>query len=799
MCIIRTCVLSVRQTGVMDSTLTSTLASMEQMSDNLTAVQERDIIYDSNYLSKDTLIDQSIPDEISITRDDMITTASEHVITSPTTGAINNYTTEPPLIDFQITQSIPTSVDCANISQRDVVNSDGYDNETNVHISTDLYDTTVYSSTAIDASLLEASKWPHSSTPEVHNTFYGNQEPLIVIDSPADPSIFSNQTTCIDAAQVFANMSESGKEFVEPNETPAQLTVACSVINTIVDQTDDKEQTSNDIDYMYNTDSSFDVNESFPVYVNPIAIEGYSDEDCPQDNVNTYDGTSSYNSYTPLVETSIAIEVPVYTGYTPSVSSDNHAPTTTGHVSDDDTNSYNSETPLIDPNLPNEPFPLPTDAQPVYGQQLAVDDVTNKLEEPDLNSLYVTYIEDITGNPPTVNPFQSALDLFSEQQAGTNTPIPVIGGGWEFGSICSINLHADVAARALEANPVQDRLLSRIFSKTVGYLEIKQQKTPFKEGFTSVGVCKEQVDLIEDVKIPAKGNNLRNLLILSISMTLLHIAVYGLRNLQSSLNTEAGLGVYSLAATFAAFMIGSLVSPFLVKRFPPRCCLCLATSGHLPYIVANYYPTFSTMILSSALMGFSSAVVWNAICTYITEIGINESALKKKNVGNVLSRYFGIFFLVLQLSVVFGNLISSIVLSSSFEQEDILSETNNISIVFTNKTVAAPRHCGIHECNDIIETGGKPAVDNMDKLLLLGSYSGCTVIAIIVLFLFLDPLPSFLPQPIKASNVLRGVGNIVAMVIDRKFIFIVLLCLYTVFSNGFVIADVLKVSRRYTC
>lgn len=275
-------------------------------------------------------------------------------------------------------------------------------------------------------------------------------------------------------------------------------------------------------------------------------------------------------------------------------------------------------------------------------------------------------------------------------------------------------------------------------------------------------------------------------------MTLLHIAAYGLRNLQSSLNSEAGLGVFSLAAVFAAFMIGSLASPFLVKRFPPKYCLCLATAGHLPYLLANYYPTFYTMILSSALMGFSGAVIWNAICTYITEIGIHESALKNKKVGDVLSRYFGIFFLILQFSVVIGNLISSIVLSSTFAGNEESSEGNTTDVIFLNKTVTVP-HCGVHECNDVVDTGDKPQVGNGDKLLLLGSYSACVIVAIFVLYFMLDCLPNFVPQPVKTTTLLRGVGSIVAMLVDRKFVFIVPLCMYTLFSNGFIIADVLKV------
>lgn len=508
----------------------------------------------------------------------------------------------------------------------------------------------------------------------------------------------------------------------------------------------------------------------------------------------------SYNSDTPLIDNTVEKETLALKAGNERQDVDS-TDIQSGESSYGDNDSFSSEIPLIDSKQSSED-PVETVEDQTSHYKLDYSD-GKSFSPSEIQDIVVTVLDNAKDREdfPSAVQFQSALSLhYSEQQAGNMTPIPIIGSGWEFGSICSINIHPDNATGTVDTlkRTGQDRLLSRIFSKTVGYLEIHShsQQATDKTRLSTVEVCGDPVDDIKED--PIEGRNSRNLLILSLSMTLLHTAVYGLRNLQSSLNTESGLGVYSLAAIFAAFMLSSLVSPFIVKRFPAKRCLCLATFGHLPYLMANYYPTFPSLILSSALMGFSNAVLWNALCTYITEIGIQESVLKTKSAGNVLSRFFGIFFLTLQLSVVFGNLISSVILSSAYNRGHIsdnqyLTKSNTTAEVVTLNLTGT--NCGMNGCNDLVDSSGNQSVDELDKLFLLGTYSTCTIIAILVLNFLLDHLPHFTPQPIKMQELFHGIGDTIAMVIDRKFIFIALLCMYTVFSTGFVIADVLKVGN----
>lgn len=409
----------------------------------------------------------------------------------------------------------------------------------------------------------------------------------------------------------------------------------------------------------------------------------------------------------------------------------------------------------------------------------------------------------------------SVASILRDAEVIKATPIHVFGSGWEFGSICSINLHGagDVArsrANTMDqhisrypTSPGQDRLLSRIFKDKIG--SIRLDKGSEKE--VSVSFINDSGNATIDAMSHNRSKHLKNLLILSASITFLHIAVFGLRNLQSSLNSEDGLGVYSLATLCGAFMVASLVSPFIVQRYGPNKCLSVACCGLLIYVIANYFPNFYTIMPASVVHGVCNALLWNAVCTYITELGIDEAYLKGKVSSNVLSRYFGMFFLMLQLSMVLGNLISSVILSQSANRisnsgnKYQLADTHiSTTIAYTfniNETQLVRVPCGVAHCDINQGSTDKPYVDDLDKLFLLGTYSSCAIIAILVIQCCLDQLPNYTPTSPSFKEAVKQAGSVLAMVVDRRFCFIVMLCMYTVISNGFVVADVLKVWFKY--
>jgi hypothetical protein len=81
--------------------------------------------------------------------------------------------------------------------------------------------------------------------------------------------------------------------------------------------------------------------------------------------------------------------------------------------------------------------------------------------------------------------------------------------------------------------------------------------------------------------------------------------------------------------------------------------------AYMPYIGAQFYPTFYTMIPAGLLVGLGGGPLWCGKCTYLSVVSDIYSELTNVPADTVVVRFFGIFFMIFQLAQVWGNLISS--------------------------------------------------------------------------------------------------------------------------------------------
>uniref|UniRef100_A0A4W2HQL5 Protein unc-93 homolog A n=1 Tax=Bos indicus x Bos taurus TaxID=30522 RepID=A0A4W2HQL5_BOBOX len=156
--------------------------------------------------------------------------------------------------------------------------------------------------------------------------------------------------------------------------------------------------------------------------------------------------------------------------------------------------------------------------------------------------------------------------------------------------------------------------------------------------------------------------NLKNVLVLSFGFLLLFTAYGGLQSLQSSLYSEEGLGVAALSTLYGGMLLSSMfLPPVLIGKLGCKWTLVLAMCCYVAFSLGNFYASWYTLIPASVLVGLGAAALWSAQGTYLTIVG-NMQARKTGQVGkDVVSQYFGIFFLIFQSSGVWGNLISSLV------------------------------------------------------------------------------------------------------------------------------------------
>uniref|UniRef100_A0A182SBW0 UNC93-like protein n=1 Tax=Anopheles maculatus TaxID=74869 RepID=A0A182SBW0_9DIPT len=177
----------------------------------------------------------------------------------------------------------------------------------------------------------------------------------------------------------------------------------------------------------------------------------------------------------------------------------------------------------------------------------------------------------------------------------------------------------------------------------------------------------DSASLREKVKLRRgeKWRILKNIITVSVAFMVQFTAFQGTANLQSSINAKEGLGTVSLSAIYAALVVSCIFLPTLViRKLTVKWTLCVSMLCYAPYIASQFYPKFYTLIPAGILLGLGAAPMWASKATYLTQLGQVYAKLTDQSVEAIIVRFFGFFFLAWQTAELWGNLISSLVLSS---------------------------------------------------------------------------------------------------------------------------------------
>ncbi|KAL3858693.1 hypothetical protein ACJMK2_008954 [Sinanodonta woodiana] len=457
--------------------------------------------------------------------------------------------------------------------------------------------------------------------------------------------------------------------------------------------------------------------------------------------------------------------------------------------------------------------------------------------------------------PIEVVPFIPEVRMLTEN---VTPPVVTLVGAWEFGSLSSICFTDDLQQKGNLVNSKQDlgstwtfgSMPSVFISKDGRERSNTMKRMHESPAFSSVSsspvttkrhssqACTNILlaqKLLRDGKdiityIPSKRNpvadsviqkeitlcsrNMKNLVVVGLGVMLVYIAMGSLRNLQSSINHEGGIGIYSLAVTFAMFMIGSLITPFLLKRYRPKDCLIISFISPLLYVLANIYPKAYIFLPVSGLTGFSNALTWNSVSTHITHLSVAESCRKQSSLDGTTSVFFGTFFLIFQFSFVIGNLISSVILSqgrvvrsnpeslmqlgsTSFGNVSVLTNiimnntTYNMSTSgYVNDSITS--HCGTEYCHWYPIDSKTMVINEETKGFLIGTYAICVILAIVIALFFLDPLPDYRTEPPHLRDIGNQLVSVMKMMLNKKFALVLMLIMYGIFLGSFVTAEITK-------
>ncbi|XP_075978023.1 UNC93-like protein [Anticarsia gemmatalis] len=247
--------------------------------------------------------------------------------------------------------------------------------------------------------------------------------------------------------------------------------------------------------------------------------------------------------------------------------------------------------------------------------------------------------------------------------------------------------------------------------------------------------------MTEEQKVPDSGLKpnetwriMKNVAVVTVAFMLHFTAYSGAANLQSSINAEAGLGTASLAAIYATFIFSNIfLTSAVIKWLGTKWTICVSFMIYMPYIASQFYPTFYTMIPAALVQGFGSGPLWCAKCTYLAVAAEAHSTLSNIPAGTLLVRFLGFFFMIYQTNQVWGNLISSLVLSSG---------NNTAALTSVNETMI-PIVCGANFLANADEQTVLTPQPPEKIQMITGIYLACMVAATILVAVGLDSMTRY--------------------------------------------------------
>lgn len=285
---------------------------------------------------------------------------------------------------------------------------------------------------------------------------------------------------------------------------------------------------------------------------------------------------------------------------------------------------------------------------------------------------------------------------------------------------------------------------------------------------------------------------LKNLTALAFGHFLVFTAFDSLSNLQSTINQKDGVGVASQSVIYALFTVSSFFLPtYLIKRFGCKKTLLVSVFSVCPYVAANLYPHWGTLIPSAVLSGLAFGPLWAARSTYVNELSFQYSVHTTASISVVSAWFFGMYSFFHENAEIWGNVISYNVL-----RED---DFNGTGIEVSDETLM---QCGANFCTrseEVVNPNLQPPSEEKRYVLTL-IYVCFVALAGFVLLFLMDPLDNEKKDEKtdddKSCSVLSPDLLIATLkhMRNRDQILLIPLSFYCGLADGFYNSDFTKVS-----
>eukprot|EP00794_Sanderia_malayensis_P014408 gene14408-15909_t len=286
-----------------------------------------------------------------------------------------------------------------------------------------------------------------------------------------------------------------------------------------------------------------------------------------------------------------------------------------------------------------------------------------------------------------------------------------------------------------------------------------------------------------DVDKKEKRKIAKNIAVISCAFMFLFTAFQSLSNLQSSLNKDEGLGLASLCVIYAALIISCMfVPPLMINRLGCKWTVAMAMSCYVLYTAANYYSSWYTLIPASIILGFAAAPLWSAKCSYLTTTGIRYAQIGGvESDDDVVTRFFGVFFMIFQSGQIWGNLISSLILKPTGD-----ASKNDITKCGANYCPSIAVAVAVNTSNATAAISGVASKSTVFTLLSI--YLAVGILAVILVVTMLEKITVLGSE--KRDN---GVCSLFIATLrhlkERRMQLLIILTMFSGLEQGFVFGD----------
>ena len=245
----------------------------------------------------------------------------------------------------------------------------------------------------------------------------------------------------------------------------------------------------------------------------------------------------------------------------------------------------------------------------------------------------------------------------------------------------------------------------------------------------------QQLDLGVDSRRGKYSYYMKNFIVYIVSAILQYSVANGTLNLLTSLAGEEK-GFVTLIVTYIASYM-AIFAPGLIKSLGCKAVIVIVNIGYLIFSIGNFKVEYYTLIPAAIFGGYSIGTVWICGATYLNILGVSYAQNHRTTANKMISYTNGISMSCFSSGVLFGNIISSLLLLPTRDDEAAMA---------TNAT----EECSLEPEN---------LAENKFVYIFRSTMVFMSVVSLILSIFFLDGLKEEKIERFRILNLLTNVKN----------------------------------------